>query len=189
MEAYLSSFLAGYPVLAPALFIVLRAIPVIIPPIPGALFDLVGVALFGWQLGLGLALTGGLLGAAISFYIARYFRERAVRYFVPLQKLHELEAKYSERKKFWALVGLRVITSPFFDYANYAAGLTRIRFPTFILATFIGVLPFAFIIYYFGSLALFQGPLFALMFFAGIAITLALMGGIVLKKWKHSSKR
>lgn len=83
------------------------------------------------------------------------------------------------------MVGLRVITSPFFDYANYAAGLTRLRFSTFMLATFIGVLPFAFIIYYFGSLALFQGPLFGLMFFAGIAITLALLGGLVLKKWKH----
>lgn len=182
MEVYFTSLLSAHPVLAPALFVLLRAIPVIIPPIPGALLDLVGVAFFGWQLGLGLALMGGMIGAAVSFFIARYFRERAVRHFVPLGRLHELEARYSERQKFWTLVGLRIITSPFFDYANYAAGLTKMRLSTFLLATFLGVLPFAFIIYFVGDLALLRGPIFALMFFAGLAAVAAFAGSFVMKK-------
>lgn len=184
MQEYLSSLLLAYPLLAPLLFILLRAVPVIIPPIPGVLFDLVGVALFGWQLGLFLALIGAHIGAAGSFFIARYFREPVVRRFVPLQKLHEIEAQYSERQKFWGLVGLRFITSPFFDYANYAAGLTNMSFFTFILSTFIGVLPYAFIIYYFGSLSLYQGPIFALMFFGGIAVLAGFLGKVVLKKFR-----
>lgn len=172
-----------YPVLAPAIFVVMRAIPVVIPPIPGVVFDLVGVAMFGWKFGLLLALIGAHIGAAGSFFIACYFREPVVRRFVPLQKLHELEARYSEKQKFWGLVGIRFITSPFFDYASYAAGLTRMSFTTFILSTFISILPYAFAIYFLGDLALYQGPLFALMFFAGVAIAAGFVGKVILKKF------
>lgn len=169
--------------LAPILFIFLRAIPVIIAPIPGIVFDLVGVAMFGWKFGLFLALIGANIGAAVSFYIARYFRESAVKYFVPLQKLHEIEARYSERQKFWGLVGLRFISSPYFDYASYAAGLTKISFSSFILSSIISVLPYAFIIYFFGGLALHRGLLYAIMFFSGISILTALFGRAVFKKY------
>lgn len=183
MTEYLSSILEGYPILAPIIFIFVRAVPVVIPPIPGVAFDLVGVAMFGWKFGLFLALIGAHIGTTISFFIARYFREAAVKRFVPLQKLHELEARYSEKKKFWALVGFRFITSPFFDYAGYAAGLTNMSYWTFISSTFISVLPFAFIIYYFGDLSLYQGPLFAIMFFAGIAVVAGFFGKFVLEKF------
>lgn len=182
MEAFLSSLLEAHPVLAPLVFIFLRAIPVIVPPIPGVAFDLVGVAMFGWKWGLVLALMGGHLGGIISFFIARYLREPAAAYFVPLRKLHELEERYSERQKFWALVGMRFVTSPVFDYVNYAAGLTKISFPMFILTSFIGVLPYSFVIYYFGDLTLEASPLFALMFFSGIAILAMFLGKAVLKK-------
>ena len=100
-----------------------------------------------------------------------------------MKKLHELQARYSERKKFWGLVALRFITSPFFDYASYAAGLTNMSFWTFILSTFIGVLPFVFTIYFFGSLTLYQSPLFGLMFFAGVALLAGFLGKIILEKF------
>ena len=89
MQEYLSSLLVAFPVFAPLMFVLLRAVPIIIPPIPGVLFDLVGVAIFGWQLGLALALMGALLGSSASFFIARYFREPLVKRFVPLPKLHQ----------------------------------------------------------------------------------------------------
>lgn len=184
VEEYLSSILIAHPILSPVLFIFLRAIPVVVAPIPGVAFDLVGVAMFGWKLGLFLALVGANIGAAIAFFIARYFREPVVKYFVPLQKLHELEARYSGRQKFWGLVALRFITSPFFDFASYAAGLTNISFLTFILSGFISVLPYAFVIYFFGGLALYQGPLYAVMFFTGVFVLTALLGKVVLKKFR-----
>ena len=183
VEEYLSSILITHPVLAPALFIFLRTIPVVIAPIPGVAFDLVGVAMFGWKLGLLLALVGANIGAAVAFFIARYFREPVVKYFVPLQKLRELEARYSGRQKFLGLVALRFITSPFFDFASYAAGLTNISFMIFILSGFISVLPYAFVIYFFGGLALYQGPLYAIMFFAGISILTVILGKVAVKKF------
>src|SRR3989344_9335971 len=176
----------AYPVAAPVLFVLARAVPVIIPPIPGVVFDLVGVAMFGWKFGLVLALIGANAGASIGFFVARYFRETAVTYFVPLQKLHELEAQYSEKQKFWGLVGLRFITSPFFDYASYAAGLTKMSYWTFLFSTFIGVLPFAFAIYYFGNLALYQSPWFGVAFFIIVALVAGFVGkGASEKLWEH----
>ena len=182
MEESLSSILINYPVAAPLLFILLRAVPVVIAPIPGVAFDLVGLTVFGWQFGLVLALLGGHLGASVAFFISRYFREPAVKYFVPLQKLHELEERYSERQKFWTLVAVRFITSPFFDYVSYAAGLTKMPFWTFLLSTFIGVLPFSFVIYYFGGVIFNWGLLYTALFFIGIALLSALFGKTLIKK-------
>ena len=164
------------------LFIVLRAVPVVIAPLPGVAFDFVGVAAFGWKLGLVLALLGGHLGATIAFFIARYFRESAVKHFVPLQKLHEFEGKYSERQKFWTLVAVRFITSPFFDYVSYAAGLTKMSYTAFIASTFLGVLPFSFVIYYFGEMIFNNGLLYAAFFFIGIGILSVLFSKLLLKK-------
>lgn len=183
MEAYLTQILTQHPLLAPIIFILVRTVPVIIPPIPGVVVDLVGVAMFGWKLGLFLALIGAHIGASVAFFIARYYRESAVKYFVPLQKLHELEAQYSEHQKFWALVGVRFITSPFFDYMSFAAGLTRMSYLTFLASTFLGVLPYAFTVYFFGGLSLDQGPLFAILFFLGLAIMGGLAGKVFVEKF------
>ena len=68
-----------------------------------------------------------------------------------LQKLHEWEDRYSEKKKFWSLIVIRFLTSPFFDYVSYAAGLTKMRFFVFFLTTLIGTFPLMFVTYYFGG--------------------------------------
>lgn len=183
MEEYLLSLLTAHPVLAPALYVFLRTVPIIIPPIPGVLVDMVGVAMFGWKMGFLLGLVASQVGATIAFYISRYFREPAAKYFVPLQRLHELEGRYSERQKFWALVAARILTAPFFDYASYAAGLTKMSYGTFILSTFISVLPFFFVIYYFGELAFNQGPLYLIMFFVTIVVVVGTLGRVAMKKF------
>ncbi len=109
----LSEILVQHPIFAPFVFVVVRAIPLIIPPIPGLPLDLVGVAVFGWKFGLSLALISAHVAATISFYIGRYFREPAVRRFAPLQTIHSLEDRYSEKQKFLALVTMRFVTALF----------------------------------------------------------------------------
>lgn len=164
----------AHPLAAPLGFILLRAVPVIVAPIPGVAFDLLGIALFGWKLGLVLALVGGHLGAITAFYIARRYREAVVRYVAPLRTLHRLEDHYSERQKFLILIAVRFITSPVFDYVNYAAGLTKMRFRNYLLSTFIGVLPYSCAIYYFGEQLLKQGWLYAILATTGLIILAAL---------------
>lgn len=183
MEASIAGLLAQFPIAAPVLFVLLRAVPVVAAPIPGLAFDLVGLAVFGWKFGFVLAYAGVQLGALISFLIARLFREPAVRYFAPLQKVHAWEEKYSEAQKFWVLVVLRLATSPFFDYVGYAAGLAKVRTVPYILSTLVSTFPLMLAIYYFGGLSFGQNPLIALAFFVGLLAVAGVFGSLVLTRY------
>ncbi len=177
MEEFLATLFANHPILAPLLFIVLRAFAIIIPPIPGWVMDVVAIPTFGWMWGFIYALIGMFLGAVVSFWIARLFREPVVRRITSLKAVHEWESRVSEKKKFWTLVLIRLPTSAIFDYISYAAGLTKISFTKFFFASLIGGAPSLFFLYFFGGLFFQQGVYYYLVVFLGIVATLGLIFG------------
>lgn len=150
----LQNFLIDYPIIAPAIFILIRILPVVIPPIPGLVVDAVGVIVFGWFYGFIYATIAVVTASMISFYIGRYFREPLIGKFISIQKIHEWEDKLSEKEKFWTLVSIRFVSSPFFDIINYVAGLTKIKASTYFLSSVIVTAPLGFMIYYFGGIIL-----------------------------------
>ncbi len=150
----IQTFLENYPIIAPVIFIILRILPVVIPPIPGLLLDAVGVVVFGWFYGFIYAETAILIASMIAFFIGRRFREPFLGKFISIQKIHEWEDKLSEKEKFAALISIRFISSPFFDIINYVAGLTKIKASTYFCTTLIVTAPMGFMIYYFGSIIL-----------------------------------
>lgn len=170
MQEFLSQLYIQYPVAAPLIFIIIRSLAIIIPPITGTAMDLPAILIFGWVEGFIYAEIGVMFGTLVSFLIARKFREPVVKRFVTLQHLHKWEAELSESKKFWYLVILRFLTSPFFDYITYAAGFTRIGFGKFMLSTFIGTLPIMLGTYYFGGKFLDKGTYAAAFFIIAIII-------------------
>ncbi|MDP3800376.1 MAG: VTT domain-containing protein [bacterium] len=179
--------LQSYPLLAPLIFIFIRSLAIIFPPIPGIILDAVGIAFFGWKIGLIYAEIGVVGGAMVAFWIARKFREPVVRRFITLQKLHTWEDTLSERKKFWSLVGLRIVTGPLlFDYINYIAGLTKINPIKFLGATVIGTMPAMLIIYYFGDRLLAYDFNFVIIF-----VVIILTAGLIQRRWykKHFIKK
>lgn len=148
----LQQFLIAHPILAPLIFVVIRIIPVVFPPIPGILIDAVGIVVFGWFFGFIYGTIGLMLGIMLAFYLGRVFREPLVRKFVPIKKMHEWENSYSEKQKFWALLVARILTASFFDAVSYVIGLTTISTFTFFITTLIVALPTMFLIYYFGDI-------------------------------------
>ena len=150
----LQSFLENYPVIAPIVFIIVRTLPVIIPPIPGLVIDAVGIAVFGWLYGFIYAEIAIVTASMISFYIGRKFREPFLGKFISIQKIHEWEDKLSDKEKFWTLLGIRFVSSPFFDIINYIAGLTKIKASTYFWTTLLVTAPLGFTVYYFGSIIL-----------------------------------
>ncbi|MFA4881125.1 MAG: VTT domain-containing protein [Candidatus Doudnabacteria bacterium] len=176
MQETLVQFFKNYPIVAPIIFILLRSVAVIIPPIPGLVFDLVGIAVFGPLVGFIYAETGVVLGAMVAFYIARRFREPMVKRFVSLQKVNKWEQTVSERKKFWALVAIRLPTNTFFDYISYGAGLTTIKAGKFFLSTLIGNMPMMLVIYFLGGLAFQKGFYYIVMFVLAVLIWIFLFG-------------
>ncbi|OGH39230.1 MAG: hypothetical protein A3B44_00650 [Candidatus Levybacteria bacterium RIFCSPLOWO2_01_FULL_38_21] len=139
-----------HPYLGPILLILWRIVGLIFPAIPAGVVSFAVVPIFGWLRTYLYTVTGIMIGTSISFFLARKFREPLVERFVPLKKLHKLEGELSEKQKFMAIVLIRLFTVPVMDFSSYAAGLTRISFPKFFLATLIASLP-DIAIFYFGE--------------------------------------
>ena len=136
--------------LGPILLILWRIIGIIVPAIPAGVISFAAVPIFGWFTTYIYTVTGIMIGTSISFFLARKFREPLVERFVPIKKIHKLEDRLTERQKFLGLVVIRLFTVPVMDFSSYAAGLTRISFPKFFLATLIASIP-DIGIFYFGE--------------------------------------
>ncbi|MEK7571528.1 MAG: VTT domain-containing protein [Patescibacteria group bacterium] len=142
-EKEITTFSLEHPLLAPLIIIVLRMIAIIIPPIPGGVVSFALIPILGWFWSYIYAMIGITLGAIIAFFIARKFREPVVSKFVPLQQLHTWEGKLSKRTEFLAFLGIRMTTGPIMDFISYVAGLSKISFGKFLLATLIAEIPSA----------------------------------------------
>lgn len=170
IQQVLAERLSDYGAIAPLAFVIFRSLTVILPPLPGIVVDLPGILVFGWLRGFLLAEIGIMLGAMVAFFIARKFREPVVKRFAPLQKLHQLEDKVSERKKFWSLVAFRLPANIVFDYISYAAGLSKIGPVKFFFATLTGNIPSTFSFYYFGGLTFQKGIFYGIAFLIFLVI-------------------
>jgi uncharacterized membrane protein YdjX (TVP38/TMEM64 family)/rhodanese-related sulfurtransferase len=137
----LQAWVEGAGAAGPVLFMGLYAAATVLF-LPGAVLTLAGGALFGPLWGTLWNLTGATLGAALAFLIARHLgADWVARRAGPrLQRLDEGVA--SEGWRFVAFV--RLVPLFPFNLLNYALGLTRISFITYLLATWVFMLPGAF---------------------------------------------
>lgn len=106
----------------------------------GTLFCLAAGYLFGIVTGFAAAITGALLGAALTFVLVRRFGGNRVR-----SKLASGRAapwlNSLEKEATWYLILLRIVpVAPYFA-VNAAAAVTGISTGHFLLATALGLLP------------------------------------------------
>jgi len=146
----LVKFTSEHKFYGPMFLILWRILGIIVPAIPAGVVSFAVVPFFGWQLTYLYTLIGILVGTSTSFWLARRFREPLVARFLPLQKIHKLEDSLSHKKRFAAIVTLRLFTVPVMDFSSYIAGLTKISFGKFFLATIIASFP-DIGIFYFGE--------------------------------------
>lgn len=149
-EKEIIAFTIAHPFLAPILIIAFRTLAMIIPPIPGGILSFALIPVLGWFWSYVYAFIGMTLGASLAFFIARRYREPVVAKFVPLQQLHSWEKRLSYKTEFFTFLLIRLTTGPIMDFISYIAGLTKISFKKFLLATIIAELP-SIAVYYFGG--------------------------------------
>lgn len=139
----LSSLYAEHKVTFIVVFLALYVLQTALS-VPGAtILSLAAGAIFGVAMGTILAVTGATIGAGLAFLLTRYlFRDAVQRKFGPrLGKLNqELEQQGLNYLLFLRLMPL----FPFF-LINLAAGLTTMPLRTFLLGTFVGIVPGGFI--------------------------------------------
>lgn len=151
-QEQITQYTIDHPVLAPLIIIAWRFIGVVIPPIPAGIFVFTLIPILGWFWVFLYSSIGLLLGAIVSFLLARKFREPLVKRFVPLQELNKWEGKLSSSTELWGFVLIRMTTGPVMDFISYLAGLTKISFGKFVFATSVALIPSAFG-YYVGETA------------------------------------
>lgn len=131
-------------------FILLFALVTIIAPLTAIPLVVPASAIFGPFLTSIYSIAGWTIGAAIAFTIARHLGKPILTSFVSLEKLEKYEKYFGERVEFLGLVLLRMVLPV--DLLSYAVGLlSRISFKKYILATVIGISPFAFVFAYIGD--------------------------------------
>jgi len=136
-------------ILGPVAIVFLIATAIIISPLPSAPVALVSGALYGHTFGTIYVVLGALSGALLAFMISRKLGYDYVN-----RKLHHrLPVNIVGSQNTLMLIVFFTRLAPFisFDVISYAAGLTKLTFGRFILATLMGIIPISFILAHLGS--------------------------------------
>lgn len=142
-RAFLQAMVESNGVLAAVGFIGVYAAAVALS-VPGAvILTVTGGFLFGSLLGTALAVTGATLGAMVFYLAARtvlagFLEARAGG------AVRRLEAGFRENALSYLLV-LRLVPLFPFWLVNLAAAVLRVPWPTYLVGTFAGIIPGAFV--------------------------------------------
>jgi len=163
-------FILSFGWLAPVLYILLYTIrPLFL--FPAVILSLTGGLTFGPWWGTLLDLVGASLGAYLAFGLARFAGREAIQKW--MGKRLQLWDDRLEQSGLKAIFLLRLIPLVPFDAVNYGAGLSKVRFRDYALATPIGIIPGAFAYNYLGhSLHQVFSPTFYLAIILAILLAL-----------------
>lgn len=119
-------------------------------PFPAEVLALCAGAMFGTPMGTALIWTGAMIGAALSFGLARLLGRAAVMRLLSRSQSASLDAWAADQGALTLLVS-RFVPIIAFNLINYAAGLTQVSWRTFLWTTAIGILPLTILMVYLGA--------------------------------------
>src|SRR5438132_4351641 len=123
--------------------------------IPASVFIIAAGIIWGWKLGVTYAMTGAMIGASASYFAGRFLGEGLLDRF---GKAGQAVSRQVSQNGFVSMLIARLIPGPPFAVWNYAAGIARMNFGEYFLATLLGTLP-AHIIFAYCADALFNGTM------------------------------
>ncbi|WP_346936902.1 TVP38/TMEM64 family protein [Clostridium sp.] len=139
----LRNYIGGFGYLAPFIYILCFTIlPIAFFPVP--ILALAAGLLFGFLPGTLYTLIGAVLNSAIMFLMAKVLAKDAVTNLLQ-RKLPKNWSSFlfdlDEKRGFGIIFILRLIPAMPYNLINYGAGLTSIKFSSYMLATILGILP------------------------------------------------
>jgi len=130
LKDYIASFGVFGPIVYMAMFSVIPA---------GSVIAIAGGMAFGLYLGTLYTIIGAMLGATVAFYLSRLLGRGAVEKLMK-GKVIKFEAGI-EKGGFLLILIMRLIPIIPFNVISFGAGLTRIKYFDYMLATMIGIIP------------------------------------------------
>ena len=165
-------FVEGLGPWGPMAFIGLQVVQIVVSPLPGEATELLGGFLFGPWKGLLYSMIGLTLGSLAAFALARGFR-KLVRGFLQRSPWYQKLDKVVEHQGVFVCFLLFLFPGFPKDLLCYFIGLTTMPWPAFLVITFVGRLPGAFVLNLQGA-SVYQGDRFLMAAAFGIALLVAL---------------
>jgi len=132
-------------------YLLILIISIVVAPVASLPLLPVASGIWGWFIAGLLSIIGWGIGALIAFGLSRKYGVPLIKKFVSLEEIGKYEKMIPEENIFWSIVFLRMALPV--DILSYVLGLlSHIRFRTYAIATFIGIIPGAFILAYAGTL-------------------------------------
>lgn len=168
----------SHGLLGPVLYVAFVTLQVVVALLPGEVFEIVGGYAFGTVWGTALCLFGSAVGSVIVFGLVRRYGIKLVQVFFPVEKLKALHFLKNSPKRIFLFVIIFMIPGTPKDLLCYYAGLTDMKFVTFIIIATLGRIP-AMITSTLGGDALgLQNYMFAIVVFV-VAIAISGIGLII----------
>lgn len=151
----LQQFVNGFGLWGPLIFVVIQAIQVVVPILPGGISCLAGVLLFGALPGFLYNYIGICIGSVLAFLIARSCGRPMLFRMFGEKRMKKYGKWMSEGNRFTKLFAVAIFlpVAPD-DFLCYWAGTTEMRLPTFTSIILLGK-PFAIAMYSLGLTAVF----------------------------------
>jgi uncharacterized membrane protein YdjX (TVP38/TMEM64 family) len=125
---------------APVGIILLQVVQIVVAPLPGnAMSFAAGYALGVWPSIIWL-IVGVMLGATVDFLLVKLLGRALLKYFLPPDRLANLDALILRRGTFYIFL-LLLVPNPVGDWVYYLAGLTSMPLPLFLGLVFVARLP------------------------------------------------
>ena len=148
-QSIMESFLLKFGVLAPVVLILIQALLVVVPILPGGIGLLVSVLIFGPFQGFIYNYLAVCTGSIIAFLLSKKYGTYFIDKFFS-KKLKEKYMAWTDNNNFQKLFAIAIFmpVAPD-DFLCYLAGTTSMKLSTFSIIIFLGK-PFAIAIYTFG---------------------------------------
>lgn len=134
------NYILSFDIWAPIVSFLLMVFQSLIIPLPAFIITFANAGLFGWIRGAVLSWSSAMAGAALCFFIAKYYGRSVVEKLTSKFALDSIDVFFKKYGKFAILIA-RLLPFVSFDIVSYAAGLTSMSFWSFFWATGLGQLP------------------------------------------------
>lgn len=135
----IKEFILSYGKLAILIYVLLSIAVVIAPPIPNEIVPIVGGIVFGFWTALFFGLLARIIGSSINYYLGIKIRKGAYLKLIKKEDKEKL-SKYTEKIGWQTVFISRFLPSIDTDLIAYVAGIAKMKYWPFIVASFLGML-------------------------------------------------
>jgi uncharacterized membrane protein YdjX (TVP38/TMEM64 family) len=180
----LRDYILSFGLWAPVASCFLMVLQALVAPVPSFLITFANGLAFGVFWGWMLSLFGHVLAAAVCFGISRSLGRVPVEVLVGRTGLQSADRWFARWGVYAVFVG-RLIPGVAFDVISYAAGLTRMRFRTFIFATTLGIFPQTLLYSYLGQ----RAPEYVGLFLVTSGLVVTVVVAVAVVRYRSERRR